>query len=692
MTRRSPTMPASETMLTNSDSRGNRGKGSVHNIEENSEMAEIQDSPKEFVGKITSDEDPCKREKGVLFNDQNKRRIHSLSLENHSEASEDIVHTDLENTKNQSRRRSSISGIELRESATYDRYRTKESEKHDHETKSKYEKYSARTTSPSGWGNRRFPGVAKAKIHPGKRNKRLHDSYDRGDFSYHHGREHFLYYYDENADNHFRDDIDIDLYLKKKWDACDYYQEQRNSRMDDEVLERDWCDRGRRKLDFDDFDHLYKEPRDFDPKYSSSFIENERDARWRRQADDKFVFECQYGEGFLLGKNVRNFPYRKWERPSDDEDYERHLQFSERGIKYSNRRERYDKNAHNVLGLPNEGDEYERNLPFNEKHYSGSSKRYHETDSKVDDEYWRPIAHESPSSRFCREDDEYWRHTAHRSPSSLFSREDDEYWRHTAHMSRSSPSYGEGGECWRHTAHESPATLFNGEEPYGANGGRWDETSRNPMYDYKLSKTRAWNARSQRLSWQSKENHWTEGDSRYRVKDEEMYYDKMLLSYERPSRAETINANHVSNHGGVLVDHKRLEKGSYKTKRERHSGTSDNLVSSTIYRDKNEQTEVRFKDSVREEKVNLGTSRLKSCVTDIVCMSAPHLLSKSCLLLVLFDGIFFGAPLHCMFPLVYYIYIPGICFNSIAYRIEGIKHIRLASSTNIEVNLLFQQI
>ncbi|KAK9288107.1 hypothetical protein L1049_016554 [Liquidambar formosana] len=409
-----------------------------------------------------------------------------------------------------------------------------------------------------------------------RRKERLHGYgfYDREDISYYRETKLCSNFRDERfADNHIQTAYtknyrrkghrssrdEIYPYPTRNQDEREYIFEQKITRVENEILERDWYHR-ERGVTVEDMDPLtYRESRR--SKYSS-YTDKEEETQWRRRRrSDKHYFrkrsdngeghpllECEHGDDFMGEKYRRSIPSIGREKDSLEEKYEKRLQCADRKMENSGRRERYSER------------------PILDMDYSWSTG--------IQDDHQRHMDHQFLSSRSHGEP-----HSGGGRCHDTMSPRDDVY------DLRSSERYGR-----RRT--QIYSERWRDRDTFGSyNDANYTENS--IVYpDGGVHFGR------RRHSWQSREMHWTEDELISKHPDDELYNEEESFSHEKISRHERMRAKHGSAHGRMLIDDEQSKRHRHRMIREGSSGNVINRRSDSIHRCTHEQTVPRCRDSV----------------------------------------------------------------------------------------------
>lgn len=599
---------SSNSMCVDSDNHGsgkNNGqyhqKEDVHSSEGNVEAMETHINKEEQFHRNMCVADPCRMKSESPLGDQVQCCLSLSSLGSHSEASSDDVYPE---TIQKPLRHSLNIVTELRESHASDYHLFKDYKTNSTKVRSGNHRYRERNRSPI-WEqqtrpSRRLHGVAQSKIgpydnggvspmyhkkvfhdkiyspggHP-RQKEWLHDycSFDREDIPYFRETEACFSHWDKRfTDNHaqtayFKNSRrrgphsardEADPYLTRKWDDREYYSERRITRMDDEILERDWYHR-ERELTFDDMDSpAYTESRRLVSKYSS-YTDKEEDTRWRERRDEHYfrrkmenddrLLDWEHADDFMREKYLSDHPSIEKRRIFLDEKYEQRLHFPGREVQYSGRRERYVES------------------PTLDLEYSCSME--------IDGDYHRHIDPQILSPRFCREP-----HSVDRGRlyDTISTRDD-------VHDLSLTERYGRHQEQM-YSRRCRDRDWNNGY--YDAHGTENDINYPNDQVHF----------RRRRYSWLSRELHRIDDELISRHRDDELYDEEASLFHERISKHEGIHAKDGPGHDMMLIDDEQLKQHRYRMIRKENSGNFVNSGCNVGHRGKHEQTTFRSRNSV----------------------------------------------------------------------------------------------
>ncbi|KAE9455115.1 hypothetical protein C3L33_12980, partial [Rhododendron williamsianum] len=269
-----------------------------------------------------------------LLGDQTQQELSSSISGSHVEASGNFASVDPERVQNHLWKESPNSVEELHESLTSDYHQSIKSKSHQDKAKTGDGKYYSRNRSPFPKDRRHY----SSRHHYDSELKRRHDYEESCPFPYtddnYYGRLQAVYscdgegfpYYTESElpcnyfgewfshneahaayskrsrRNHHSFGDEKDQYPSRRWDEREHFLEQRGSRLDDEVVGRDWYNNESRITLNPPF---RKEPRRLGSNYSS--YSDKGSTRWSGKGDEFHFRKRGEQEGYLLESNYEDY-------------------------------------------------------------------------------------------------------------------------------------------------------------------------------------------------------------------------------------------------------------------------------------------------------------------------------------------------------------------------------------------------
>ncbi|KAI8561829.1 hypothetical protein RHMOL_Rhmol04G0372000 [Rhododendron molle] len=269
-----------------------------------------------------------------LLGDQTQQELSSSISGSHVEASGNFASVDPERVQNHLWKESPDSVEELHESLTSDYRQSIKSKSHQDKTKTGDGKYYSRNRSPFPKDRRHY----SSRLHYDSELKRRYDYEESCPFPYtddnYYGRLQAVYscdgegfpYYTESElpcnyfgewfshneahaayskrsrRNHHNFGDEKDQYPSRRWDEREHFLEQRGSRLDDEVVGRDWYTNESRITLNPPF---RKEPRRLGSNYSS--YSDKGSTRWSGKGDEFHFRKRGEQEGYLLDSNYEDY-------------------------------------------------------------------------------------------------------------------------------------------------------------------------------------------------------------------------------------------------------------------------------------------------------------------------------------------------------------------------------------------------
>lgn len=269
-----------------------------------------------------------------LLGDQTQQELSSSISGSHVEASGNFASVDPERVQNHLWKESPNSVEELHESLTSDYHQSIKFKSHQDKAKTGDGKYYSRNRSPFPKDRRHY----SSRHHYDSELKRRHDYEESCPFPYtddnYYGRLQAVYscdaegfpYYTESElpcnyfgewfshneahaayskrsrRNHHSFGDEKDQYPSRRWDEREHFLEQRGSRLDDEVVGRDWYNNESRITLNPPF---RKEPRRLGSNYSS--YSDKGSTRWSGKGDEFHFRKRGEQEGYLLESNYEDY-------------------------------------------------------------------------------------------------------------------------------------------------------------------------------------------------------------------------------------------------------------------------------------------------------------------------------------------------------------------------------------------------